>query len=752
MPLRFTIRHKFMGALLLISLAPLAIAGALAYRGGRAAIEERIGEQLASAAAGAMDAIDQMLFFRREDIKAWSAIGIMQEVATGDPQGRVTETLKRLKRDYGIYAGLFCLDSRGVVVASSEPARIGHDASAAAWFQEALAASGVSVGGVAYDPLIGGFAVRFSIALRSAHDAAQTIGVLCAQLHWSELFEITNRIRLSEEGQSESGYAVLIGSDGSVLSGPGFLLTLEEEEEEISHRNLVAEGVRAARLALVAGRGFSIEADAAKTTWLIGYAGSLGYREFAGLGWAVLVMQQADEAFAPVFRLRRQLAALGGVVAVLVIIVAALAARRVSRPIQRLTEGASLIARGEFSQPIPASSRDEIGQLAGAFNHMMEELKRSRDELLAANRRLEGLLAVKDEFVAKVSHELRTPLTSVKEGLSLFRDNALGEMSAEQQDFLKTMYEDVDRLAELVNNMLDLSKMEAGRMRLRRRRADIRRQLESIVSGYRSILGERRLSIEAAEMPPVFVDEERMRQVFVNLLSNAIKFTAEDGAITFRVAQRGGEVAVSVADNGIGIAREDIPKLFGKFAQVGPRDPNQPRGTGLGLAVCKELVGLHGGRIEVASEVGRGATFTVSLPVYTDALALTESFQELRDFAAKEANPSVGLIAVHAASAAGSIAEAADPREPIRRLAEEIRHKVHRDDVVLDLEPPWIVILAATDAGGLHAIIRRLRGSLGMGERLRFGTAAYPADGESAAALFERAGGMVDQDAAPRPA
>ena len=397
------------------------------------------------------------------------------------------------------------------------------------------------------------------------------------------------------------------------------------------------------------------------------------------------------------------------------------------------------------------ASREQVMQsLLEDLNTAKERIEEQTATLQSANEKLKGLAVLKDEFVAKVSHELRTPLTSVKEGISLMLDGALGETTADQRDFLQTMDGDVDRLTELINNMLDISKIEAGRMRLFRARMEMPKLVESVLKSYQALLGKRTVRIEAPPGPShVFGDAHRLTQVLTNLLSNAIKFTPDGGRILFRLEQRNGVVAVEVEDSGPGIAPDDLAKLFQKFSQVGQPAGGGPRGTGLGLVVCKELTELHGGRIEVASQVGVGTTFTVSLPLYTDAFALSESFHEQLQLASAPDGPTgVTLVAVDARpllEAAGSPSERAAVLE---QVTADVRQHLHRGDSVLLVEPAWVVALSATDAHGVQAIITRLREKLREGGRLRFGASVHPAHGPDAAALFAYATAHLNQELA----
>lgn len=371
-------------------------------------------------------------------------------------------------------------------------------------------------------------------------------------------------------------------------------------------------------------------------------------------------------------------------------------------------------------------------------------------ELRVANKRLEELSALKDQFVSNVSHDLRTPLTAIKEGVSLLLDKALGPITDEQGDFLHTVDENIDRLTELITNLLDLSKIEAGRLRLYRRRLDLQPLIASTLKSYKTITGQRTLKVEAPGTYEVFADPNRILQVVNNLLSNAVKFTKDDGTITFLLQPQNGHLVVSVKDDGMGIAPEDLSKLFQKFSQVGA-GVGRPKGTGLGLALCKELVELHHGRISVTSEVGKGSAFTFTLPIYTPDVALQESFTELVDFAKRGGQETVGVVVMDAEPLVGSAAaqEAVPAPNRLEQVTELIHKHVRQGDVVLPLAPRWIAILAITDEPGLQALVQQLQRALDgrlttldgtpVTVPLRVGTAIYPTDDTDIRALLQKA-------------
>jgi signal transduction histidine kinase/ActR/RegA family two-component response regulator len=225
---------------------------------------------------------------------------------------------------------------------------------------------------------------------------------------------------------------------------------------------------------------------------------------------------------------------------------------------------------------------------------------------------------MKTEFVSTVSHELRTPLTSIKGSLHLLLSDEGLVLDETQRHLVDISLKNTDRLIRLINNILDISKMEAGHIHLDlelHRPVDF---VEMAVEGIRGFADSRGIALEsqvAPDVPTVRVDFDRMVQVVTNLLSNAIKFSPERGRVTVGARRAGADVAIWVTDQGQGIAPEDVGRLFRKFQQLDGRTVRAVGGTGLGLAICRGIVEEHGGRIGVESRPGEGATFTVRLPV-----------------------------------------------------------------------------------------------------------------------------------------
>ncbi len=249
---------------------------------------------------------------------------------------------------------------------------------------------------------------------------------------------------------------------------------------------------------------------------------------------------------------------------------------------------------------------------------LLEATQQKNQELEELNKKLQYMYDKQKEFTSTVSHELRTPLASIKSSVDLVLSGETGELNEDQINFLSKSKDNVDRLSRLISDILDLAKMEDGKMRLRFELNDLGIIVGDAVEGYGPVCQEQGLFIKsdiASRLPKVICDVDKIHQVLNNLLGNAMKFT-EKGGITVSCHHKPDSniVRVCVKDTGPGIAAKDIEKLFQKFQQLG--DSRQHvGGTGLGLSICKEIIDCHGGKIWCESELGRGTSFCFVLPV-----------------------------------------------------------------------------------------------------------------------------------------
>ncbi|MDO8447128.1 MAG: response regulator [Deltaproteobacteria bacterium] len=398
--------------------------------------------------------------------------------------------------------------------------------------------------------------------------------------------------------------------------------------------------------------------------------------------WRVVLTQDLDEIYAPLNALMWGAAGPGFLtVLILAIIWFNMSRKMILRPISQLSEGADQIGRGHLDHRLDIKTGDELEGLAHEFNTMaenlsasqeklkswnedlreevskrtseleeaMEELKESKeeledslhqvmtlndelqanrgelskrnDDLAGANLKLREMDRLKSEFLANMSHELRTPLTAIIGFSELLVDRVMGDMSEEQAGCVENILTSGQHLLKLINDILDLSKIEAGKMELHMEAF----QLGTIIGFVKktvSPLVERKrqtLKVEVTDgVPDIYADPGKIKQLLLNLVGNAIKFTPDGGTITIGADFKDNYFAISVTDTGIGIKPEDRERIFQEFQQAEGSTSREYGGTGLGLTLTKRLTEMHGGKIEVESSVGKGSKFIAYLPLSTE--------------------------------------------------------------------------------------------------------------------------------------
>jgi signal transduction histidine kinase len=337
--------------------------------------------------------------------------------------------------------------------------------------------------------------------------------------------------------------------------------------------------------------------------------------------WLVIAEQPRDEILAPLYQtLARTLWVMGaGLLAALT--ASYLLARRLVRPIFELRGGAERIAGGELATRIRIDTGDEVEALALEFNRMADQLQdyttglerkvaEKTAELEMANRH-------KSEFLANMSHELRTPLNAIIGFSEVLKERMFGELNPKQLEYVRDIYGSGQHLLSLINDILDLTKVEAGHMELDARDFSVRSAIHNCCTLIRERALRKRLRLESHVFEDVGnwrADERKFKQVVLNLLSNAVKFTPSGGEVRIVARIEGDTLVVAVSDTGVGVAPEDQERIFHSFQQVASDEEVRREGSGLGLALSRRLVERHGGTLVVASTPGRGATFVARFP------------------------------------------------------------------------------------------------------------------------------------------
>ena len=285
------------------------------------------------------------------------------------------------------------------------------------------------------------------------------------------------------------------------------------------------------------------------------------------------------------------------------IVISIFITRGITKPLSLMRKKTRQVAGGDFECNLDLSSPPEIQDMAQDFNLMCSKL-REMDK-------------IKSDFFSLMAHELRMPLASIKEGIDLLLKGVGAGFEEKRKELLTILAEESNRLVDLVNSLLDVSKMEAGMMTFNFETSDIKPLIQKVASGMEPLAMAKNVTVNVEaplDLPYVKMDKERILQTLRNLTGNAVKFSPVGGYVTITAQSIGGGVRVSVADTGPGIPREDLSGIFDKFKQANITSYNKIKGTGLGLAIVKHIIIAHGGKVWVESEVGHGSTFIFLLP------------------------------------------------------------------------------------------------------------------------------------------
>jgi len=450
-----------------------------------------------------------------------------------------------------------------------------------------------------------------TIALPVEQFKGEIVGVLLADVNLKYVWDVVSSIKAGK-----AGYAYVVGRSGDLVAHPDIALVLQ-------NRNI-------ADLAQVQA-AFGSAIDAGKFREAKNIHGKDVISSFAlipRLDWAVFIERPIEEVYETLYGSLLRTSTLLLIGLGVALLASGLVARRVLRPLRRLGEGADRIGSGDLSYRVNLKTRDEIEALAEQFNKMAAALQGAHDrleekvadrtrELVTANEKLKELDKLKSDFLSNVFHELRTPLTAIEGLAANMLDGIIGPVNDKQIEYLADIKTSTDRLARLIEDLLDLSIIAAERAEMKPSAISLLALVQEVSLGLRTIAKNKLTDLELGSLEPltVWADRDRIAQVLTNLIGNAIKFTPPQGRVVVSAHMNGGAWAqVSIADTGPGIPPEEVRKIFNEFYQVTRPGKQKSQGVGLGLAISKKLVEMHGGKIWVESEVGKGSMFHFTLP------------------------------------------------------------------------------------------------------------------------------------------
>lgn len=318
-----------------------------------------------------------------------------------------------------------------------------------------------------------------------------------------------------------------------------------------------------------------------------------------GLAGPGRMMGILEQSFLNAFRNSLWMAA--GVAILVAIILGLIFSRFFTSPIKQLTKSVKSIAAGDLSGRVQQKSKDEVGELSVAFNSMAKQLEKKEQN--------------RQQLLADVAHELRTPLSIIQGNLEAWQDGVFSP----SPESISTIHGEIVLLSRLITDLRDLSLAEAGHLELNRTEIPLDNIVNAEIASFYTNVKEKNISIMSkrlSDLPTVFVDQDRIRQVFHNLFDNAIRYTPDGGKIRIDVmSESKGWLTVKVSDTGSGIGPQDLPYVFNHFYKADKSRRRGHGGSGIGLALVKQLVETHGGKVWVESEVGKGSTFYFTLPV-----------------------------------------------------------------------------------------------------------------------------------------
>jgi signal transduction histidine kinase len=549
---------------------------------------------------------------------------------TSQSQVEITQLLQELiadqsggvKRQYQLFKDLFLYDRSGRVMAASQSDLIGRVVNRQPYFDPSL--KGVYLQPPFYALGNGELTMVFSYPVVGSGN--QIIGVLAGRLESSTL----GQIMAEQAGLGNTGETYLVSADNN------YLLTPSRFEGYPLNNAYHSEGIDKA---LQGSNGVGVYGSyRASSKAVIGV-----YRWIPGLQAALLAEIEEGEALSAAAQVLTSSVIVTALAALIAVVIGFVRISQISAPIGTLTQVATRIAAGDLTQRAVLRERNEIGLLAASFNGMTEQLvtnitvlDQNLQEIDNTNRALQVATAkakeaarVKGEFLANVSHELRTPLNAIIGFSDMLLMGMSGPLNQKQNHKVARLKENGSRLLTLINDLLDLTRIEAGRLETVQNAFSPRALVERIAAQMESLADQTKLRFDTTldtELPPtVLGDEKRTEQVIVNLLSNAFKFTKEGGiSLHVYVDRRAETWNIDVTDTGIGIPPHALDLIFEEFRQLDGSYSRAFKGTGLGLAITRNLVRMMNGKINVKSTLGVGSTFSVTIPLVTEEQPIME--------------------------------------------------------------------------------------------------------------------------------
>ncbi|MDX1695558.1 MAG: response regulator [Ketobacteraceae bacterium] len=457
-----TIHSKLLLAMMVVSLVPIFIFGAVVYYQARDSLINQVGERLQAASHLAISQLERSFSFSAENVQSWAQLEIMQQIAEGDPNGTVSDMLGDYQRSWGYYSNLVVADIHGRIVAAGDRDLLGVDVADAEWFRNTLQKREKNLGRLRLDPAVGGYGVAISVPI-FRRNTSDMIGVLSAGFSWTELLSMVNSIEVVSGGQNESGYALLIDRDGYIIAAPNFIL-LQDAGSSDSGDILRVYGRRwwpmedpelLKQMLNVSGHRYVERGD---EHLLVVNQPSKKYDTLSELGWSLLLVRDADDALSDLAVVRERALVIALLSCLVIFVASSLIARRVAQPVLALREWAKQVARGDLNRKVDIEAHDEVGDLAASLDDMRLDIKGYLDELYDAKERFQSLINSIDCIVWEADvNPIRIKMVNGQTEHVLGRSN--NDLLDEMQVWRNWVHEDhVDRVARIFRNAVETAR------------------------------------------------------------------------------------------------------------------------------------------------------------------------------------------------------------------------------------------------------------------------------------------------------
>jgi len=603
----FSIKSKLIMAFLFVAIIPLSILSFQNLKEYRAELFGISSQKLIAGAQFTSGRLNAFIIDNLNDINTESQFPSYREFILGDERFRssiaphllsIMRILER--REYQLYIrSYFIIDLKGIVVLSIDPANIGRNLSSCEFFKKTVQEnySVFTIEAAGKSDVNGVF---FSAPVRD--EAGVPVGVGCIQYNFSILSRlISEGNRLGGEGT----FALLLDSAGELIASSGFL---EAGHFKIDNKELNVSSLLASPLSIDGIRYFGVTSG-----------------EIVQKKWMIKYIQPADLYLKSVQAHFNFMLMFNGVVAIIITMLAYFIGKKITAPVVELTDAVSKLSLDGLDTEIKVKSDDEIGVLAVSFNQMakrlkvaFDERKKVENEIIAAKDAAEKASKIKSQFLANMSHELRTPMNGI---IGFNQMLQYTDPTVRQKEFIDLIKTSSEHLLEIISDILDISKIESGKLCLVNDEFDLRQLVDQTIDFFKPHFSKKSISLVLNYSVPInsmFIgDRVRVKQILMNLLSNSLKFT-HSGSVELSVMELKSQnessmVRFIISDTGIGISEDKISEIFNMFYQIDGTTTKSYQGTGIGLSIVKELVGLMNGNIHVESKINSGSKFMIDI-------------------------------------------------------------------------------------------------------------------------------------------